>query len=58
MPTWLSYIIGAVIAALIALLLAPYIPQPGGHIVAIIGWVVCVILVVLGLISLIRAPRV
>ena len=58
MPTWLSYILGAVIAALVAILLAPLIPDPGGRIVAIVAWIVCVLLAVLGLVALIRSPRV
>lgn len=58
MPTWLAYFVGAVIAALIAILLAPYIPSPGDHIVAVIAWIVCVILTVLGLFWLVRRPRV
>jgi multisubunit Na+/H+ antiporter MnhE subunit len=58
MPTWLSYILGAVIAALVAILLAPLIPDPGDRIVAIVAWIVCVLLAVLGLVALIRSPRV
>ena len=58
MPTWLSYILGAVIAALVAILLAPLIPDPGDRIVAIVAWIVCALLAVLGLVALIRSPRV
>lgn len=57
MRSWISYLIGAVIAVLIALLLAPYIPEPGGHIVAILAWIVAVVLIVLALVSLVRGPR-
>lgn len=54
MPVWLSYFLGAVVAVLVALLLAPYIPDPGGHIVSVIAWIVAVVLVVLGLVALVR----
>lgn len=57
MPAWISYLIGAVVAILIALLLAPLIPDPGGHIVAIIAWIVAVVLIILGLVYLVRGPR-
>lgn len=58
MPAWLSYLLGAVVAALVAILLAPLIPAPGGQIVAVVAWIVCAVLVVLGLVALIRSPRV
>ena len=58
MPAWLSYCVGAVIAVLIALLLAPVIPEPGGHIIAVIAWVVAAILAVLALVALLRGSRV
>lgn len=58
MPTWAAYLIGAVVAALIAILLAPIIPNPGDQIVAIIAWIVCVILAILALIALVRRPGV
>jgi hypothetical protein len=58
MPTWASYLIGAVIAVVIAVLVAPLIPAPGGSAVAVIAWVVAAILVVLALVSLIRRPGV
>lgn len=57
MPQWLAYFIGAVVAALIAIFLAPIIPSPGDQIVSIVAWLVCAILVVLGLVSLVRNPR-
>jgi predicted ABC-type exoprotein transport system permease subunit len=58
MPAWLSYIVGAVVAVLIALLLAPIIPEPGGHIVAVIAWIVAAILAILALVALLRGSRV
>jgi uncharacterized RDD family membrane protein YckC len=58
MPAWVSYAIGAVVAILIAILLAPYIPDPGGEIVAIIAYIVAAILAILAVFSLIRGPRV
>jgi len=57
-PAWLSYVLGSVIAVLIALLLAPLIPEPGGHIVSILAWVVAAVLVVLALVALLRGSRV
>lgn len=54
MPTWLSYALGAVVAILIAVLLAPEIPDPGGRIVAIISYIVAAILAVLALLALVR----
>ena len=54
MPSWLSYFLGALIAALVAIFLAPIIPSPGDQICVIIAWIVCVILVVLGLVALFR----
>ena len=56
MPVWLSYILGAVIAALIAIFLAPVIPNPGDQIVSVLAWIVAVILIVLGLVALVRRP--
>jgi hypothetical protein len=38
-------------------LLAPLIPQPGGHIVSIIAWIVAIVLVILALVALLRGPR-
>ena len=58
MPAWLSYVIGAVIAVLIALLLAPLIPEPGGQIVSILAWIVAAILIILALVALLRGSRV
>jgi hypothetical protein len=57
-PAWLSYALGALIAVLIAWLIAPLIPEPGGQVVAIIAWVVAAILVVLALVALLRGSRV
>ena len=58
MPSWLSYFIGAVIAVLVALLLAPVIPSPGDQLVAIVAWIAAVILAILGIVALVRSPRV
>ena len=54
MPVWLSYVLGAVVAVLIALLLAPLIPEPGGQIVAVISWIAAALLAILALVSLFR----
>jgi multisubunit Na+/H+ antiporter MnhE subunit len=53
-PTWLSCILGAVVAALIAILLAPYIPTPGDHIVSIACWFVAVALLICALVAIVR----
>jgi hypothetical protein len=44
MPRWAACLIGAIICALIAWLLAPLIPAPGSSIVSIIAWIGCVFL--------------
>jgi len=54
MPAWVSYLLGALVAALIAIFLAPVIPSPGDQIVSIIAWVIAAILVVLALVALVR----
>ena len=58
MPAWLSYIVGAVVAVLIALLLAPLIPEPGGQIVSVLAWICAAILAILALVALLRGSRV
>ena len=58
MPAWLSYCVGAVIAVLIALLLAPIIPSPGDTVVSILAWIVAGLLAVLALVALLRGSRV
>jgi hypothetical protein len=54
MPAWLAYLVAAVIAIVIALVLAPYIPSPGDAIVSIIGWIVAAVCAILALVSLLR----
>jgi uncharacterized protein YacL len=51
---WVSTLIGAVIALLIAILVPPYLPHPADTIISILAWIVCVILFVLTLVSLLR----
>jgi len=58
MPHWLGLILGAVVCVLIALLLAPYIPDPGDSIVAILAWIGAAVLAILAVISLVRRPGV
>ena len=58
MPAWLSYVIGCVIAVLIALLLAPLIPHPGDTIVSILAWICAAILAILALVALFRGRTV
>lgn len=58
MPAWLSYVVGCVIAILIALLMAPIIPEPGGQIVSVLAWVCAAVLAILALVALVRGSRV
>ena len=52
----LSYILGIVVCVLVAVWLAPLIPQPGGQIVSVLAWIVAVVLAVLLLVNLITGP--
>lgn len=54
MSTAFGYLLGAVVAVLVALLLAPLIPEPGGSIVAVVSWIVAAILALLGVVALVR----
>jgi hypothetical protein len=54
MPRWLACLIGAVVCVLIALILAPYIPDPGDQIVAIIAWVGAAVLAIIAVLQLVR----
>jgi len=54
MPAWVSYLVACVIAVIIALVLAPYIPSPGDTIVSIIAWLVAAVCAILALVSLLR----
>ena len=54
MPRWLACFLGAIVCVLVALLLAPYIPDPGDAIVAICAWIAAAVLAVLGLVALVR----
>lgn len=52
LPRWIALLLGAVVCILVAILLAPYIPEPGAlvvQLVSYIGAVVCVVLAVLHL---------
>lgn len=49
MRSWIGCLIGAAICVLIALVLAPFVPDPGGHIITIIAWFGAVILAVLAI---------
>jgi hypothetical protein len=52
----LRVFIGAVVAALVALFLAPLVPV-AGHALTIIAWVVCGLLIVWGLYILVTGGR-
>lgn len=51
---WLGCLIGAVVALLIAIFVPPYVPEPGGVLIQIIGYVVAVLLFVVALLALVR----
>ena len=54
MPRWLSLLLAAVVCVVIALVLAPYIPEPGDDVVAIFAWFGAAICAVLAVIQLVR----
>lgn len=51
---WVGLLIGAVVAILVAILLAPYIPEPGGHLVAVICYIAAAVMAVLAVVALVR----
>jgi hypothetical protein len=51
----LTYFAVALGAVLVALLLAPLVPDPGGHIVSVIAWVVAAVAAILGVVALVRS---
>lgn len=54
LPRWMSLLLGAVVAVLVAVLLAPYIPAPGAQIVAVIAYIAAAVLAILGVLALVR----
>lgn len=51
---WVGTLIGGIVCLLIAIFVPPYIPDPGGVIVQIIGYIAAVILFVLTVLHLVR----
>lgn len=51
---WVGAFIGAAIALLVAILVPPYVPAPGGMIISVLGYVVAVVLFIVGLLALLR----
>jgi hypothetical protein len=51
---WVGCLIGGVVCILIAILLAPYIPAPGGALVAIICYIAAAVLLILAVVGLVR----
>ena len=58
MPAWLSYLLIAVVVAVLTALLAGLIPSPGNTVAMVIGYLVAAVFAVYGLVALIRGgPR-
>lgn len=51
---WLGCLIAGVICLVIAIVLPPYIPEPGGQLVQIFGYLAAVILIILAIAALVR----
>lgn len=51
---WVGCLIGAVVCILIAVLLAPFIPYPGGTLIAIVAYIAAAILLILCVVDLVR----
>lgn len=51
---WLGCLIAAVVCLLIAYFVPPYVPEPGGQLIQIIGFVAAVVLVIMAIIALVR----
>lgn len=51
---WLGCLIAGVICLVIAIVLPPYIPEPGGQLVMIFGYLAAVILILLAILGLVR----
>lgn len=47
MPAWLRYLLGAIVAALIAIFLSPVFPDPIDTIVYWLAWIAALILAVM-----------
>ena len=54
MPRWLSMLLAAAVCVVVALVLAPYIPEPGGSVVAVIAWIGAALCAVLAVVQLVR----
>ncbi len=54
MPRWLSLLIAAAVCIVIALVLAPYIPDPGDTLVAIIAWIGAAVCLIYSVVLLVR----
>lgn len=51
---WIGTLIAAVICLLIAIFVPPYVPEPGGVIIMIVGYIAAVILFILTILALVR----
>lgn len=54
MPTWLAYIVGAVLGVLVALVIAPLPPAPISTLLYWGGWIVFAVCVVMAILSFVR----
>jgi hypothetical protein len=47
-------LLAAAVCVVVALVLAPYIPEPGGSVVAVIAWIGAALCAVLAVVQLVR----
>ena len=55
-PAWARYLLGALVAVLIALLVVPLIPAPGDTVVGLIAWVAAAACLVGAVLAALRNP--
>lgn len=54
MPAWISYLLAAVVLAVLTALLGGLVPSPAGQIVTVIGYLVAAVLAIYGVVALVR----
>ena len=55
-PAWARYLLGALVAVLIAVVLAPLIPHPGDTVVGLIAWLAAAACLVGAVLAALRNP--
>lgn len=53
-PTWLAYLLGALVAVVLATVLAPVFPAPLSTLLFWGGWIAALVLTVLAVVALVR----